>query len=291
MSIFTIENDELKVSISSTGAELQSVFGKSGRLEYIWDGNPAIWAKRSPVLFPIIGTLRANRYFYKDKPYTMGRHGFARDMEFIPANQNKNSILFSIRDDEKTRAIYPFSFELGIIYKLKKNQLDVAYLVRNLGRQPMFFSVGGHPAFKLPLVTGTAYEDYYLEFNEEETKPRWPISREGLIEKQPIPLLVSTDILPLSKDLFAKDALVLKFPTSNMVSLKSDKTPHGLDFNFEGFPYLGLWAAPQADFICIEPWCGIADPVDSDQQLIHKEGIVELEPGKEFERNWNVSFF
>ena len=221
----------------------------------------------------------------------MGRHGFAREKEFELINQNQDKIQFSMRDDESTRAIYPFSFEFLINYKLDKRQLAVEYIVKNLGRQAMFFSVGGHPAFKLPLVNGTAYEDYFLEFNEEETKPRWPISREGLIEKQPIPLLVSTDILPLSKELFAKDALVLKFPTSSVVSLKSEKTQHGLDFNFEGFPYLGLWAAPQADFICIEPWCGIADPVDSDQQLIHKEGIVELDAGKEFERKWVVELF
>lgn len=291
MSTYTIENDELKVIISSTGAELQSVFGKFNRLEYLWDGNPEFWPKRSPVLFPVIGTLRANRYFYKDKSYSLGRHGFAREMEFTMANQKKNSVQFFIKDNETSRAVYPFSFEFWINYSLENSQLKVEYAVKNLGRQNMFFSVGGHPAFKLPLVKGTAYEDYYLEFNEEETKPRWPISREGLIEKQPIPLLVSTDILPLSKELFAKDALVLKFPTSSVVSLKSEKTPHGLDFNFEGFPYLGLWAAPMADFLCIEPWCGIADPVDSDQQLIHKEGIVELESGKEFLRNWVVTLY
>ena len=155
----------------------------------------------------------------------------------------------------------------------------------------MFFSVGGHPAFRLPLVDGTGYEDYYLEFNEEETKPRWPISKDGLIEKKSVPLLRSTDRLPLSKSLFAKDALVLKFPTSSIVSLKSEKTEHGLDFNFSGFPYLGLWAAPGADFLCIEPWCGIADSVDTDQQLISKEGINKLPAAAVFEKSWLLSLF
>jgi galactose mutarotase-like enzyme len=131
----------------------------------------------------------------------------------------------------------------------------------------------------------------FLEFNEDETKPRWPISAEGLIEKKAIPLLVSTDHLPLTKDLFKKDAIVLKFPTSSIVSLGSEKTTHGLDFNFSGFPYLGLWAAHNADFLCIEPWCGIADPVDADQQLVNKEGINRLPPGNVFERKWTASFF
>ena len=244
-----------------------------------------------PVLFPIIGTLKHDSYIYRGNSYTMGRHGFAREMNFAVQNKQQESIQFILKDNDYTRTLYPFSFEFTIIYSLQGRNLKVGYKVLNPGQDKMYFSVGGHPAFRLPLVQNTKYEDYRLEFNEEETKPRWPISKEGLIEKMPVPLLEQTDVLPLSKDLFAKDALVLKFPTSSMVSLRSDKTLHGLDFNFDGFPYLGLWAAPNADFLCIEPWCGIADPVDSDQQLTHKEGIISLSPAEEFERSWVVSLF
>lgn len=286
-----IENDEVLVRIEEKGAELQSIFGKFNQLEYLWNGDPAWWAKRSPVLFPIIGTLRHDRYFYKGISYTMGRHGFAREMNFAIQEQKQDSIQFLLNDNEQTRNIYPFSFGFTINYSLKGRNLKVEYKVLNQGQDTMYFSVGGHPAFRLPLVANTKYEDYRLEFNEEETKPRWPISQDGLIEKTPVPLLNATDILPLSKALFAKDAIVLKFPTSSMVSLKSDKTIHGLDFNFDGFPYLGLWAAPNADFLCIEPWCGIADPVDADQQLTNKEGIISLDSNEEFERSWVVSLF
>jgi len=289
--MFTIQNDNLIVNIAPKGAELQSIFSKPFQLEYIWNADPKFWSKHSPVLFPIVGTLKDNCYFFNNKSYELGRHGFAREMEFTTKEVQDESICFLLRSNEQTLKSYPFEFEFRVTYSLIGASLRVMYTVTNTGKGEMFFSVGGHPAFKVPLVEGTTYDDYYLEFNEEETKPRWPISNEGLIEKTPVPLLQSTDLLPLSKSLFAKDALVLKFPTSSVVSLKSNKTLHGLDFDFTGFPYLGLWAFPNADFVCIEPWCGIADSVDSDQQLIQKEGIEKLAPGLTFERNWTVSFY
>ena len=155
----------------------------------------------------------------------------------------------------------------------------------------MYFSIGGHPAFNVPLVEGTEYTDYYLEFNKDEILPRWPISSEGLIEKIPEPFLQSGNILSLNKELFYKDALVFKNPASSMIFLLSNKTNHGLHFNFSGFPYLGIWAAKNADFVCIEPWCGIADSVHSDQQIINKEGINKLSAGEIFERKWIASFY
>lgn len=289
--MFSIENQHLKVLIHPKGAELQSIFNKDLQLEYLWNGDPAFWAKRSPVLFPVVGTLKNNTYFYNNTAYELGRHGFAREMEFEKESQQFDAIGFLLKSNGDTLKHFPFAFEFRITYQLEGYDLKTTYSVKNLSAGEMYFSVGGHPAFKLPLVEGTAYTDYYLEFNETETSPRWPISKDGLIEKQPQPLLQDTTVLPLSKELFFKDALVLKYPASSVVSLKSDKTAHGLDFDFSGFPFLGIWAAKNADFVCIEPWCGIADSVDTDQQLIHKEGIQQLAAGSVFERTWKASFF
>jgi galactose mutarotase-like enzyme len=155
----------------------------------------------------------------------------------------------------------------------------------------LYFSVGGHPAFAVPLTKDTNYEDYYLVFDKQENTPRWPISNDGLIENTPDPLLQHSDRLPLTKELFSKDALVLKSLKSSLISVRSDKTEHGLRFDFPGFPFLGLWAAKGADFLCIEPWCGIADSVNTSQQLEEKEGINALEPGGEFSRTWIVKVF
>jgi galactose mutarotase-like enzyme len=289
--MFSIENEQIKVSVQSHGAELQSMFHKEFQLQYMWSGDPAFWAKKSPVLFPIVGSLKNDMYLFGGETYRMGRHGFARDMEFTVSRQDNNSIVFVLYSNEETLQHFPFLFEFRVSYKLEGNQLEVGYEVENKSSTDMFFSLGGHPAFALPLVKGTAYEDYYLEFNEDETKPRWPISKEGLIEKLPLPLMQNSNILPLTKELFLKDALVLKYPTSSIISIKSDKTTHGLDLNFLGFPFLGIWAAPRADFVCLEPWCGIADPVDTDSLLIHKEGINQLFPGGIFRRKWILTFF
>src|ERR1700733_1573837 len=284
--MFSIENKILKVQVQSHGAELQSLFHKEFQLEYLWSGDPKFWPKRSPVLFPIVGSLKNDAYIFGSKTYAMGRHGFARDMEFAVAQQEHNAIVFLLTSNEETLQQFPFLFEFRVSYELTNNDLKVGYEVKNKSDFDMYFSVGGHPAFALPLVKGTVYDDYFLEFNEDETKPRWPVSKKGLIEKTPIPLLRNSNVLPLTKELFLNDALVLKYPTSSIISLKSEKTIHGLDINFLGFPFLGIWAAPQADFVCLEPWCGIADSVDTDSQLVNKEGINKLVPGGLFSRKW-----
>jgi len=289
--MFTIENQQLKVIVASKGAELQSIFNKSSQLEYMWNGNPALWAKHSPVLFPIVGTLKDNTYKFKNKSYQLSRHGFAREMDFELNDQQADRISFLLKDNEKTLAQYPFKFEFLITYALQGNQLKTSYSVRNTGNENLFFSVGGHPAFKLPLVDGTTYDDYYLEFNKNETLSRWLISPKGLLETASSPLLQDTQTLHLKKELFFQDAIVFKHPASSSVSLKSKKTNHGLQFDFDGFPFLGIWAAKNADFVCIEPWCGIADSVDTDQDFTRKEGINRLEKNGSFERSWTVAIF
>jgi galactose mutarotase-like enzyme len=289
--MFSIEHQQMKVLIHPKGAELQSVFHKGLGLEFLWGGDPAFWGKHAPLLFPIVGTLKKDRYYYGDKGYTLSRHGFARDSIFEPGQHQADAITFLLRSNPETLSKFPFDFELKVRYQLLPDGLKTTYTVINPSEQDMYFSIGAHPAFNLPLVPGTDYADYYLEFDKKETLPRWPISPDGLIEKDPIPLLNDSGRLPLSKDLFAHDALVLRHPASTAVALRSDKTAHGLRMDFDGFPYLGIWAAKNANFVCIEPWCGIADTVDADQQLAHKEGINRLPRQGVFERAWILSLF
>lgn len=289
--MFFIEDQQLKISIHPKGAELQRIFHKTHNLDYMWGGDPAVWGKFSPILFPIVGTLKANTYYFKDKPYSLTRHGFARDREFTVESQAADAITFLLKSDDSTRAVYPFDFEFRVIYRLVSAGLAVTYQVRNPVSETLWFSVGAHPAFKVPLVPGTEYSDYYLEFNQSENAPRWPISRDGLIETLSQPLMANTTILPLTKELFARDALVLKHPASNSVTLRSGRTERGLKMDYPGFPFLGIWAAPGGDFVCIEPWCGIADSTDSNQQYTQKEGINSLPAGGVFERTWTLSVF
>lgn len=289
--MYSIENEILNVVVKSKGAELESIYNKNTKLEYLWNANPAFWAKKSPVLFPVVGNLKTDTYYYKNKSYSLTRHGFARDMDFTCIDQKNDSITFSLESNGITKAVYPFSFRFTITYSLASNQLIVTYQITNTGNDEMFFSVGGHPAFKVPLTDSTVYADYFLEFYKAENLYRWPISKEGLIEKTSESFLTNSKRIPLSKELFYKDALVFKHLESGKVNLLSNKNPHGLEFDFTGFPYLGIWAAKNADFVCIEPWCGIADSVDTDQQLINKEGIIRLNETNSFERSWAVRLF
>jgi galactose mutarotase-like enzyme len=286
-----LENNQLRVALNTKGAELTSIFHKEYQLEYIWGGNPAVWGKHSPVLFPIVGTLKNNRYIFEEKEYELPRHGFAREKEFSIAVQTGETVSFLLTSDETTLEAYPFAFQFYLHYRLHVNKVAVTYEVVNSGDASLYFSAGAHPAFAIPLVAHTAYEDYYLLFEKEEPLERWPITPNGLIDDATVPVVHDNKHLPLTKALFSKDALVFKNLQSTVISIRSAKTPHGLRCWFTGFPYMGIWAAKGADFVCIEPWCGIADSIHSRQQLTEKEGIIALAAQQRWKKEWGVELF
>jgi len=284
-----LANEYLQIQIAEKGAELQSV--KANGLEYMWRGDPAFWGKHSPVLFPIVGGLKNNSYTFDGKTYAMGRHGFARDKVFTVLDKTENSVLLGIGDTEETKNVYPFSFEFLIQYILDQQQLNIQYIVKNTDHRDMYFSVGAHPAFSVPLEDGLRFEDYALYFSDIENVGIYPLDDNGQTLRTSVPFLEESSILPLQKSLFYNDALVFKELRSTEITLKSEKSQHGLTVSFDGFPYLGIWSAKDADFVCIEPWNGIADNVDATGDLTQKEGIHALKPAEAFRRNWSVSFF
>ncbi len=292
INMYLLENDLLKVEIASLGAELQSIYAKKRDLEFMWDAGPA-WPKKSPVLFPIVGGLKDKTYYYQGKPYHLNRHGFAREMEFSVTDQSSAAVCFTLHPTEKLFDIYPFKFRFDVIYSLRENQLSVTYRVVNKGNadEKLYFSVGGHPAFKLPAMPGTGYSDYKLIFNKTENTGRWPITPDGLIADGPVTILNNSNELRLAKELFFTDAIVLKNLKSSKVKLNCDNSGDLFEFDFTGFPYLGVWAAKNADFVCIEHWCGIADSVHSNQQITDKEGINVLESTEQFERTWKLAIY
>jgi len=289
--IYTITNSVLTVSIAAKGAELQSIVNNNTGLEYMWNADPAFWSKKSPVLFPIVGGLKNNQYTYNGQAYSLNRHGFAREAEFTVTAQTGDSITFTLADSEETLKNYPFHFNFSLTYTLQENSVHVTYTVKNTGGEDMLFSTGGHPAFKVPIAPGTSFNDYYLAFSNVENAGRWPLDAGGQVETYTTPLLNNTDILPLTKELFYQDALVFKHLQSTSIAIKSNRTPHGLTVHFKGFPYMGIWNFKDADFVCIEPWCGIADSVNTTGKLQDKEGINTLTPGQTFERTWSVEVY
>ncbi|HMO62103.1 MAG TPA: aldose 1-epimerase family protein [Ferruginibacter sp.] len=286
-----ISNEQLRIQIVSKGAELQSVLNKNNGIEYLWQGDAAYWGKRSPVLFPIVGGLKKNQFLHNGKAYTMLRHGFARDREFPVTQQQPNSISFQLGSDAESMAVYPFEFVFTITYSISNNTLQCNYCVVNTGTSTMYFSVGAHPAFNVPLGQNTEFSDWRLEFSSIENTARWPLSEDGLLLTQPEACLNNTLVLPLKKELFYTDALVFKQLQSTTIALANNASPYGLKLHAEGFPYYGIWSAKNANFICLEPWCGVADGINSSGELKNKEGINPLEPGDSFNRAWTVEVF
>ncbi|BDQ12291.1 aldose 1-epimerase family protein [Sediminibacterium sp. TEGAF015] len=289
--MIVLENNSLRVSISEKGAELQEIFNKETQLDYLWSGDATYWGKKSPVLFPIVGTLKNNSFHHNGNNYSLNRHGFARDMDFKLTESKDARVCLSLDANQETLAHYPFIFRLNIIYELNKNQLSCTYEVINIDIKPMYFSIGAHPAFKVPLEAAFEFSNYQLVFNEKETEGKWPISEDGLIEEKPLPFFNNNNEITLTKELFYGDALVFKHLKSNSIELKNNHSKHGFVFSWKDFPFMGIWSAKNAPFVCIEPWCGIADSVNTTGELRQKEGMNLLVPGETFNRTWSVTVY
>ncbi len=286
--MITISNHLLSVKISEKGAEMQNI--QYNGLEYLWQADPAFWAKHSPVLFPVIGELKGGKYIFEGVEYKMPRHGFARDKIFTSEQTSASSAIFTLCSDHESLAIYPFTFIFKVEYSLKNAGLYCTYSVENTGDKTMYFSVGGHPAFKVPLLDSLQYTDYTLRFANDNVLKKY-VLHNGLTGDDTETIVLNNKELHLQPSLFYDDAIVLKHISSNEVDLRSDKDFHGLRFTFDGFPFFGIWAAKNAPFVCLEPWCGIADNIHHNYQLIHKEGINELAAGDCWTRTWSVEVF
>jgi galactose mutarotase-like enzyme len=285
-----IENEHIRASFSSKGAELQHITGVDSGTEYLWSGDSKYWPKFSPVLFPIIGALKENLYYFNGETYSLPRHGFARDMEFEVNKISDLEILFTLSDTDETLKVYPFQFRLGLRYKIFGASVCCTYEITNPSDKELLFSIGGHPAFAAPLNKQGLYTDYFLQFNEDDELTYFEIE-ENLISNKKITLNLTDKKLYLNHELFYNDALIIKNMKSNSIALMNTKTYNGVNFKFENFPYFGIWAAKNAEFVCLEPWCGIADSIDHNQQLKDKEGIITLAPHGEWQRTWEVTCF
>jgi galactose mutarotase-like enzyme len=284
-----LENQFLKVSIDTKGAQLSSLRNKVTGVEHMWQADPTVWPWHAPNLFPIVGQLANDELLVDGEKYSMKRHGFARQSEFIKLESNDVSASFSLPYCEKTLEVYPYKFDFQVMYTLIENALRVTYKLINRDKKTVYFSVGGHPAFNVPFNAGENYEDYYVEFETNEKLDTHLLSAEGLFTGETQPVTIKNKKLYLTRDLFAADALVLKDMKSRMVTIKSDKHEHSLSVEFPHFNYLGLWAKPGADFLCIEPWLGCADSADEPKDIKQKEAIQKIAVGHVFEASFYIS--
>ena len=281
--ISRIENKKIKIEVDTAGAQLQQLVLKEDDKNYLWHGDPEYWGRRAPVLFPIVGRLKNDQYTYNDQEYQMTQHGFARDNEFELLEEGQDSLTYVLAENEATLEKYPFKFRLELKYTINENSLAVKYKVINTDQKDIYFSIGAHPAFYWPLTDGEKKEDYYLEFEKEEEAEKYLLEA-GLLNHQTEQVLENQKILELNSEIFKDDALVFKNLESEKVTLKSRKSEREVKMEFKNFPYLGIWSqSAEAPFICLEPWQGIADSVDSSGRIEEKEGINKLSPGEKFE--------
>lgn len=287
--ISKLENEKIVLEIDSLGAEMKKLILKKDNKNYLWHGDEKYWGRTAPVLFPIVGRLKDDRYSYNDQEYKMTQHGFARDNEFQIVDQNEKSLTYALEESVETLKKYPFKFRLEIKYTLKGNSLKVDYKVINRDQKKLYFSIGAHPAFYWPLEKNEKKEDYYLEFEKKENADRY-LLESGLLNHKKEKTINDSKIVKLQPDIFEDDALVFKNLKSEQITLKSSKSARKVRMKFEKFSYLGIWSqSAEAPFICLEPWHGIADSVDSSGKIEEKEGIKNLKAGAYFESKYSIT--
>lgn len=286
----TLKNDVLTVEVSEHGAELHSI--RKGATEYLWQADPKFWARHSPVLFPIVGSVWDKLYRVDGKVYELGQHGFARDMDFVKVEGNDTEVFYRLESDEETLKKYPWPFRLEIGYKLKDNAIEVIWRVYNPGTEEMYFQIGAHPAFYYPDYDPETEERGFFSFDRSEGLECIRIKEKGCVDAvTKYPLEIPQDgLLPLRKDTFdVIDTIMLQDSQIGRVTLhRNDGTPW-LSLKFTA-PVVGLWSPPtkNAPFICIEPWYGRCDRAGYTGDYRQKDWVNRLEPGKEFEGIYTI---
>ena len=282
---YTIKNKYLEIEVDSFGAELKSLKKLENDTEYLWQGDKKYWNRSSPVLFPIVGKLLDDEYIYKNKLYKMSQHGFARDKEFVLIAKGENFLMFLQESDSETLKVYPFAYKLFISYEIKEYEVKISYEVVNKSKEMMFFSIGAHPAFNWPIENinkkiEEKKDDYYFEFynlDDDKILKAFPLLENGISSKT-IDIKLDRKRLNICEDTFKKDALIFKNENINSIKLGNYKNNKSIEVCFSDFAYLGLWSKPNgAPFVCIEPWCGIADFISHNKKIKEKVGINSLE--------------
>ena len=288
--IHTIQNEFLTVSAAEKGAELMSIRGADGT-EYLWQGDSKYWSDRALNIFPYVARLNGGKYYMDGQLHQMAIHGIAPYRRFTVTENDGKRMVFRLCSDEKTLAEYPREFVFSIVYALQGKTLTVSFLCENRDEKTMYFGLGGHPGFNVPLAPGKKFEDYRLRFAEKCEPYRVGFNADCFVTHEDVPFRLEngTDI-SLRHDLFDDDAIVLR-DMAREVTLECGGDGHAVTVKYPGMQYLGIWHWPKTDapYICIEPWCSL--PADAGKITVFEEqsDLIALEPGKTYENHWTIS--
>ncbi len=282
-----ISSQELKIATTKIGAELCSIYSIENNFEFLWQARPELWARHTPILFPIVGKLVQNKILFQNEIYSQSQHGFARDLQFELTEIYADLLVFTLEASELTLSQYPYDFRLFVEYQIVKNLLIVSYKIINQGKQEMYYSIGAHPGFALPVPK---LNEYIIEFEKKEVLERHLLS-DGLFSGDTELIGSEVSSLHLNADLFNKDAIVFKHLKSSWIKLKHIHSNYEVKMNIDGWPYLGIWTkATCEEFICLEPWQGLADKIGFVGDASQKEGMRTLMPQQEEIFTYSIEF-
>lgn len=290
--LYTISNEKIRVSIDTFGAQMQSITASDGT-EYLWYGDKTFWGSRATNLFPYVGRLTEGRCTYHGNSYAMTQHGFAKRMEFEVTEQKEEKIVFCLRENAETKEIYPFDFKFYLIYELEGATIHITYQAENPNGETMYFGLGGHPGFRLPLEEGKVFTDYCLTFAQPCHPARALLSANYLMSGTEVyyPLENETT-LPLRHDLFDDDAIILHH-MDKTITLSAGAGTKGVTLHFPHMNYLGIWHTPEteAPFVCLEPWVSLPSRDGVVEDLSQQGDLVALESGKTYQNTWSITVF
>ena len=285
----TIENETLKVEINHLGAELNNLIDRRGGTEHMWSGDEKFWPRKAPILFPCVGESKDRTINIEGEAYPMNRHGFVRNQEFTVVKASEQSVVFELTENSETLKSYPFKFQFQVKYELDGARLRQTFHIRNTGNELIGFQIGGHPAFAVPFGRNGVYADYDVVFDTSLSISRHLLDENGLYSGETREVLKNSNTIPLSYELFNEDALVFKEIPSKSVWIRNRSGGKRLKVDYEGFPHLGIWSVPGADYVCIEPWVGCADNADQPADFFKKDSLIELSPTEAFEAGFRIS--
>lgn len=289
----TLQNEYLCISVHPHGAELQSIYNLVTKREILWQGDPTYWKRRSPVLFPIVGSVWNGRYIYNGKSFEMSQHGFARDMDFTLIKANDNSVLYELRSNDVTRSLYPSEFALQIGYELHENTVKVTWNVRNVGNEDMHFQIGAHPAFFYKDFNAEApVQGYFSLLPVDKSFRLSTITEKGCIGNEITEVKYDElCLIPITKDTFRNDALILEDSQTNRIALLDINCRPYLQLEFDA-PVVGLWSPKKDDyapFVCIEPWHGRCDRVGYEGEFAQRDWTLHLKPLESFTTSYTIT--
>ena len=282
--IITIKNSYLTVEINSKGVELHSVKSAEGK-DLLWNGDPAVWAGRAPILFPVCGGLKDDKYIHNGKEYSMSKHGFAKLNEFEIKEVSNEHAVFSLSSNEELKKIYPFNFNFVVSFTLCRNSIIIEYRVENLSNETMYFSFGSHEAYATP----EGIEEYSVIFDKNVTLYNHLVDGRYSATESTL-LLENGNEIQLKRDFFIHDALIFLDVDFNAATLLHRPSGRRVRVDFDGFKNFLVWTKPDAKYICFEPWCGTPDGETCDGILSHKHSISTCEVAKHFSRRHTITF-